>query len=157
MRIKQIIDEGYNIKIEWYGSSIDKDYYIQCVDLIQKCGLSKHFFFYPPTSDVIKIYNSADIFCLPSIYEGFPNVLCEAMSCGLPALCSNVCDNTTIIGDNNKLFTFDPNSTIDIVESIHSMLNHSDRCRIGIQNRERALLLFSPVKFVEQYINLIEN
>ena len=78
--------------------------------------------FHPPTSDVVSVYRNSDIFILPSIYEGFPNVLCEAMSCGLPVLASNVCDNPNIVADGENGLLFNPLSIDDMAEAISSML-----------------------------------
>lgn len=47
-----------------------------------------------------KVYNSADIFVLPSLSEGHPKVLLEAMSCGLVCIGSNVEGIKEIIIDN---------------------------------------------------------
>jgi teichuronic acid biosynthesis glycosyltransferase TuaC len=52
--------------------------------------------------DEIPIWmNAADIFCLPSIREGRPNVLMEALACGTPAVASNVGSVPEIIQKEN--------------------------------------------------------
>jgi len=41
-------------------------------------------------TDLLDYYNSADIFCIPSLYkEGFGRVVMEAIACGLPVVGSN--------------------------------------------------------------------
>ena len=44
----------------------------------------------PVTDDPCPLYNAADIFALPSVYEGMPMTLAEAMACGLPILTTPV-------------------------------------------------------------------
>lgn len=49
----------------------------QLEDRVRICG---------KTHDVAAVYHNADIFCIPSSFEGFSNSLGEAMSAGLPAV-----------------------------------------------------------------------
>ena len=114
------------------------------------------FNFYKSERDIVKCYHSADVFCLPSIYEGFPNVVCEAMSCGLPILCSNVCDNPMIVkGDiNGYLFDCDADSIAMSIERI-LVSNKSDVDMMAAKSRERAIQLFGSEQFVKRYMNLI--
>jgi len=63
-------------------------------------------------NDVPVWVNSADVFCLPSIREGMPNVILEAVACGkrivatevggIPELLANY-DNALLVSPNNKL------------------------------------------------------
>lgn len=62
--------------------------------------------FYPPTSNLSTLYRSANIFCLPSRWEGFPNVIAEALSFGLPCVGFRECSGIPqLIHDNKNGFT----------------------------------------------------
>ena len=50
-------------------------------------------------TDVAELLKSADIFLFPSIQEGLPVALMEAMSCALPVICSEIRGNTDLIDD----------------------------------------------------------
>ena len=43
-----------------------------------------------PHNQIPILMNAADIFCLPSVREGWPNVVMEALACGVPVVASNV-------------------------------------------------------------------
>jgi glycosyltransferase involved in cell wall biosynthesis len=55
-----------------------------------------------PATDAIHLrqhYQAADVFVLPSYFEGLPLALLEAMACGLPALVSDVCARPDIVNE----------------------------------------------------------
>ena len=54
--------------------------------LTEKLGLSKDIIFLGFESNVYRYMANADVFVLPSCYEGFPNALCEAMCVGAPCV-----------------------------------------------------------------------
>ena len=120
-------------------------------------SLERYFEFKSATKSIINEYQSADIFCLPSLFEGFPNVLCEAMSCGLPVICSDVCDNAQIAVNGKSGYLFDPINADNIADAIEKILSQSDveLSKIGIYNRNRAIDCFSEEKFVNKYIDII--
>ncbi|HMK53515.1 MAG TPA: glycosyltransferase family 1 protein, partial [Methanobacteriaceae archaeon] len=61
---------------------------------------------YVPESDLVKLYNLADVFVYPSLYEGFGLPPLEAMSCGCPVLTSNVSSLPEVVKDAG--ITLDP-------------------------------------------------
>lgn len=58
-----------------------------------------HFLGY--RKDVYQIYKASDVAVLPSLQEGLPVALMEAMACGLPVVCSNIRGNVDLI-ENDK-------------------------------------------------------
>jgi teichuronic acid biosynthesis glycosyltransferase TuaC len=56
-----------------------------------------------PHSEIPLWLNAADVFCLPSIREGHPNVVLEALACGVPVVASNVGGIPEMIHDNGML------------------------------------------------------
>jgi glycosyltransferase involved in cell wall biosynthesis len=59
--------------------------------IIQKLGIRDvvHFTGYVPVEDLSCIYNLAEMFAFPSVYEGFGLPVVEAMACGTPVITSN--------------------------------------------------------------------
>lgn len=156
LTVKRLRDEGYSFFVDWYGYH-DGDVESRATDFIRDERLDTVFQFHEPSQDIVARYREADIFVLPSIYEGFPNVLCEAMSCGLPVSCGNVCDNPMIVEDGENGLLFDPLSVDDMTDKLIRILTLSayERHTMGQRNRERALYLFSAGKFVNAYESII--
>ena len=152
-------DRGLKVSFEWYGKPYPQSYYDECVDCVKKNNLEEYITFHSPSNDIVSKYQEADFFVLPSIYEGFPNVLCEAMSCGLPVIAGNVCDNARIMKDGVNGYLFDPYSISDMADKIGKllMLEKKDLKDMGDRSREIAVNVFSKEKFTNEYVNLIET
>ncbi len=152
--IRIIKDRSLNCVFDWYGDPVSKKYLEQVISQTETLGISDLVTFHSANANVISIYRTSDIFILPSLYEGFPNALCEAMSCGVPAIASNVNDSPIIL--RNSRFLVDPNDAYDIAEKIEDIVNlsTSERKNIGNQNRLRISELCSPSKFLNSYTSL---
>lgn len=154
--VKQLKDENVPIKIDWYGST-NTDYGQQCMDKAKNLGLEDMIYFKGETDDIRSVYRQYDVMCLPSFYEGFPNVVCEAMSCGTPILCGNVCDNGYIVTDGVNGLLFDPKNVDDMTEKIKAFVSMpaEQRKAISEANRQKAIGLFSTTAFIEKYKEII--
>ena len=76
-------EKGFVFHISWYGLNTKHiDYINQCKKKIELLGVSGFIELKEKTSNIKERYQDADYFCLPSFYEGTPNVICEAMACG---------------------------------------------------------------------------
>lgn len=158
--VRGLKNKGYKFHISWYGkvdSSID--YFNQCQQKIEKLGIGDVIELKDKTTKIKECYQDADYFCLPSFYEGTPNVLCEAMACGLPIICSDICDNGIYVKERLNGFLFDPSNTDSIVGAIERALSLSDTDYAGYcaASREVAEEKFSYKRFGDSYVKLIGN
>lgn len=158
--VKKLKEQHYNVHFDWYGNAqIGEEYYKEiCLSKVKELGIEDYITFYPGTSNIISCYQQCDIFCLPSLYEGFPNVICEAMSCGKPILCSRICDNSYIVQEGVNGLFFNPLDIEEMVNAFKTIFGFSKEylTKMGEDSRLIAEEIFSKDVFVDKYIDLIE-
>lgn len=94
----------------------------------ESLNISKHVFFLGPRLDMPILLKTLDVYVLPSLWEGLPMVLLEAMAAGCPIVATNVGGNAIAVknGINGTLVTSrDPGA---LAQAIIAML-HNDRQR----------------------------
>lgn len=155
--ITELYNKGYKIHVDWYGQNLKDGYAEDIYHYIVNNHLEKIVEFHNPTNRIQDAYLCSDVFCLPSIYEGFPNVLCEAMSCGKPVLCSRICDNPNIVKEGENGFMFDPLNVDDMVNVVKKFLDlpHEKKIEMGKESREIAETLFSDKIFLSNFLSIL--
>lgn len=151
--------KGLEFIVDWYGEPYPQSYYEECLALRSRNGLEEYLVFHSPTKEIVHVYQNADAFVLPSIYEGFPNVLCEAMACGLPVIASNVCDNPRILGEPDCGYLVDPCSVESIAGAMERMMKLpvEERTLMGEKARARIVDMCSEDRFADLYVKTIEG
>lgn len=154
--LRLLRQRGVKARFVWYGAGNKEDieYVEEVKSLLHEWELDEYITFAGRSNEISQRYREAAYFCLPSLYEGFANVLCEAMASGLICIASRVCDNPLILSRSERLF--DPNNIVDIADKMEAMLNISmDERRIeSVANRERILQLCSSKVFLDSYLKL---
>ncbi len=81
---------------------------------------------------------AADVFCFPSLYEGFGLPVLEAMACGTPVVTSKGTAVEEFLGDGGLLV--DPTDVGSIAESLAAVLDDNELAtRLGSAGRARSL------------------
>lgn len=107
------------INLLFIGSGPDKNTLIK---LSKKLKVNLKILPFKPLSKIPGYFKKADIFVLPSIIEGHPKVILEAMSTGLPVIGAESEGIKEIINNKNGLL-FKSNDQNDLAEKIHKLLS----------------------------------
>ncbi|MCK5408370.1 MAG: glycosyltransferase, partial [Candidatus Krumholzibacteria bacterium] len=62
--------------------------------------------------------NACDLLCLPSLNEGVPNVVLEALACGLPVVATNVGGIPEVVVEDIAGILVDPGEPVKLFEAI---------------------------------------
>ncbi|MBW9223589.1 glycosyltransferase family 4 protein [Methanothermococcus sp. SCGC AD-155-E23] len=131
--------------------------YREIFKLINKLNLQKDVIFtgYVPREDLPALYNAADLFVSPSLYEGFGLPPLEAMACGTPVITSNTSSLPEVVGDAGIMV--DPYDVDGLAKAMYEVLTN-DGLREELRKRglERAKL-FNWKKCAEEHLRVYEE
>lgn len=115
------------------------------------------FVFTGERSDVHRLMQAMDVFCLNSWSEAFPNVLGEAMACGVPCVATDVGDSAAIVGDTGIVVP--PSDTGALAGGLEAMVQKSahERQALGRAARQRIKANYSLDSVVAQYTDLYQT
>lgn len=149
--------KGYSFDLIWIGSHYDKEYVSKVEKSILDNDMKKCVHIVDQQNDLLPYYQNASFFFFPSFLEGYPNVLCEAMSCGLPVVCSNVCEMPKIVKEGVNGFLFNPLDVNEMVNALEKMISINTTMyeKMRITNRMQVVRNNSKEAFVNQYVKLI--
>ena len=123
----------------------------QLEDTVKQMGVEKNVIFTGFREDLIEIMHTFDLFCLPSLWEGFGVVIAEAMACSLPVVASNVGGIADVVEDGVTGILVQPKNPKLIAKAIMKLLN--DNClaeKMGQNGKERVARLFTQEKMLEK-------
>lgn len=116
--------DNNNLKLNIYGEGELRN---DLQKLIDSYGLTDRVFLKGWTNDIACVMRETDIFVLSSDYEGQPNVLQEAMTCGIPCI-STACPTgaSELIKNNETGLLVPVNDTQALQEAIDCLSNDSE-------------------------------
>jgi UDP-glucose:(heptosyl)LPS alpha-1,3-glucosyltransferase len=98
--------------------------------LIREYGIIHRVIFLAPSSDVLQFYAAADAYVGPSLQDAFGMPVLEAMSCGLPVLCSSRAGVSEIVTNGaDGIILRDPQNAEEIAVSLRALLADPELAR----------------------------
>ena len=124
---------------------------------IQDLGMVERVHLLGERADTPQVTAALDVATSSSSEEGFPNVIGEAMSCGLPCVVTDVSDLPWIIGDSGRVVpSQNPEALAQAWTELFQM-GRQGRLALGGAARARVTELFSLSSVAEQYESLYED
>lgn len=129
----------------------------------RKAGLQDRFKFLGQVEkdQLVKLYQNATLFVLPSYHEGLPTVLLEAMSCGLPVIATDVRGNRDVISDGENGILVPQRAPKKLAEAIRNLLDDEKTKKTLSENARKTIeekYTWDAVssKFLRCYESLVE-
>ncbi len=120
--------------------------------LLAEHELLEHVILLGMRDDVPQIMSALDLHVLSSIAEGFPNVVAEAMACGVPNVVTNVGDAALIVGSEGWVVPpSDPGKLAEAIVLALDLIRQSDRDVLSRKVRGHVMNEFSLEKMVGNY------
>jgi glycosyltransferase involved in cell wall biosynthesis len=125
---------------------------------IGKLGLGQQVKFLGFVRDMEKFYRSIDLAVLPSLSEGLPIFVLEAMACGIPIVATDVGGTREVLRDGIDGFIVAAREPAILADALRKLLqNPEDRRRMGVNARCRIEAGFSSTIFFERVSELYQE
>jgi glycosyltransferase involved in cell wall biosynthesis len=125
---------------------------------VHERGLDQHVVFLGQRSDVPDLMAAADLFVLPSRFEGLPLVVLEAMAFGLPVIGTRVCGTAEVVQDRITGLLVRPSDSKGLADAISELLTNPQwAAQLGVRGRMRARRAFSSNRMVREILALYHD
>lgn len=110
---------------------------------------------YVADREVPKLYTACDVFCYPSLWEGFGLTPAEAQACGKPVVAFNNCAIPEVVKNGRTGLLVERKNVEALAEAIVSLLLDKERrVHMGLSGRARVLRLFSWDKAAQKTLHV---
>lgn len=151
----QIIKQFPNVKFVFIGDGpLRKDIENQ----ISSLGLDSYFYLMGFRNDVQEILGIFDVFILPSLWEGLPNVVLEAMASSRPVIATAVDGTPEAVIDNENGYLVPSKDPIALQNAIIRLISNKNQLiAFGQNSRRRVEEYFSLEKQVSCFEDLYDE
>jgi glycosyltransferase involved in cell wall biosynthesis len=104
---------------------------------------------------LLEAYRRCDCFVNPSLSEGSPNTVLEAMACGLPVIASDILGNNELVADGETGFLFDLKNPSGLAEKLELLVHdQAMNLTMGKKARQKIEAHYSWEKAAAAYLEL---
>lgn len=130
-------------------------FYNEMKKLAIDSGIGKKVIFRDYSSSVASYYQAADLFVLASRQEGMPNVVIEAMACGLPVVGTQISGSEDLISPGQNGLLVPPDNDKALSDAIIKILKDPvSRVNMGNTSFKKAIRFYDINKISDTYFNV---
>ncbi len=107
--------------------------------------------------ELVNIYNAVDLFVTPSLEENLPNMIMEAMACGVPCVGFNVGGIPEMIDHLHNGYVAQYKSAEDFANGIHWILTEPEYAELSEQACRKAVANYSENIIAKRYTDIYNN
>lgn len=136
----QWLNRNWHLNI--YGTGMDEEYLKK---LCSDPAISKKVTFHGKVADIRYLWANNHLLIMPSLMEGMPLAVVEAMICGRPSVVTDVGGHTEWIAEGKEGFVADASSAQSIEKALERAWDNKDKwAQIGVAAHHKAMMLCDP-------------
>ncbi len=106
---------------------------------------------------IVEVYNTADVFVLPSLEDNLPNTMMEAMACGVPCVGFQVGGIPEMIDHRQNGYVAKLKDAADLADGIRYVLDEQNRETLKKQCVQKVAQCYSQQSVAKRYIEVYES
>ncbi|UWG52011.1 Glycosyltransferase [Halalkaliarchaeum sp. AArc-CO] len=152
--VPDLVEENENVKVLIAGQTPKEDetYADKLRNQVKETGIEEYVEFLGWVDEMPEYLNTLDVFVLPSLNEGIPGAVREALAMEVPVIATNVGGTPEVVIHKSTGLLIEPKDSEQIVESvIFFMRNPSEADRMAREGRKHVVDSFSMENYVQKY------
>lgn len=126
--------------------------------LSEELGISQNIVWVGTSNEVSAFMKMFDFLVLPSLWEGFPNVILEAMAAGKPVIATDVGENNIMVINNKTGFLVPPRDIVQLRKAVEFYLDNAEaRLKHGIEGRGLVKKKFINTVMVNETLSVYDG
>lgn len=150
--VNKLSTQKYKIELTIIGNGKNKD------SILAARNNNKSIKIVPWKKNINNTFKKHNVFIMPSLYEGSPNILVDALNCGIPIIASDCSGVKDILGNNYK-YIFEINNSKQLSDKIiHMMNNYKTVLKVAhkLKKRSNKFSIQNTKKYLELF-NILQN
>ena len=153
--VASLVKDFPGLRLLMVGDGPDKAVLLR---LVREKGLEGRVIFTGSRDDVPHLLAAMDIFVFPSLWEGLPNALVEAMAAGKAIIATNIKPNREVLGSEDAGMFVTSKDSMSIASGIAALIRNRTLARqLGAAAQARAFSRFTVAGTVLAYTTLFED